>query len=89
MHEAFRTVANDSRREALDVYRAAWRRGLTTPEMDALAVGGSSIGERHQHAVSQEPLALEMDESKRGYLHALPGSEAARIGAGLFMKPIG
>ena len=39
--------------------------------------------------VSSEPLALEMDESKRGYLHPLPGSDAARIGAGLFMKPLG
>jgi hypothetical protein len=39
--------------------------------------------------VSTEPLTLEMDESKRGYLQPLPGTEAARIGAGLFMKPVG
>ena len=32
--------------------------------------------------VSTEPLTLEMDESKRGYLHPLPGTDAARIGAG-------
>jgi hypothetical protein len=38
--------------------------------------------------VSAEPLTLEMDESTRGYLHPLPGTEAARIGAGLFMTPI-
>ena len=39
--------------------------------------------------VSSEPLTLEMDESKRGYLHPWPGTEAARIGAGLFMTPAG
>jgi hypothetical protein len=39
--------------------------------------------------VSSEPLTLEMDESARGYLHPLPGTDAARIGAGLFMKAIG
>lgn len=39
--------------------------------------------------VSNEPLTLEMDESARGYLHPLPGTDAARIGAGLFMKTIG
>jgi hypothetical protein len=38
--------------------------------------------------VSNEPLTLEMDESKRGYLHPVPGSEAANIGAGLFIKPV-
>ena len=38
--------------------------------------------------VSNEPLGLEMDESKRGYLHPVPGSEAANIGAGLFIKPV-
>lgn len=39
--------------------------------------------------VSHEPLALEMDESQRGYLHPLPGTDAARIGAGLFLTPLG
>lgn len=39
--------------------------------------------------VSRDPLVLEMDESKRGYLHPLPGSDAARIGAGLFMTTTG
>ena len=38
--------------------------------------------------VSSEPLALEMDESRRGYLHPVPGSEAGRIGAGLFIRPM-
>jgi hypothetical protein len=39
--------------------------------------------------VSREPLALEMDESQPGYLHPLPGTDAARIGAGLFLTPLG
>ena len=30
------------------VYRAAWRRGLTTPEIDKLASAGA-IGERYDH----------------------------------------
>ena len=30
------------------VYRAAWRRGLTTPEMDKLA-SAATIGERYDH----------------------------------------
>jgi hypothetical protein len=30
------------------VYRAAWRRGLTTPEIDRLA-SASAIGERYDH----------------------------------------
>jgi hypothetical protein len=33
----------------LTVYRAAWRRGLTTPEIDKLA-NASSVGERYRNA---------------------------------------
>jgi len=33
-----------------------------------------------------QPIELEMDESKRNYLHPIEG-EAAKVGAGLFMKP--
>ena len=44
-----RALANQSWREALAVYRAAWKRGLTTPEMDTLAnagVGGRAPRQR-------------------------------------------
>jgi hypothetical protein len=34
-----------------------------------------------------ESVAFEEDSSKPGYLHPVAGSEAAKIGAGLFMKP--
>ena len=44
----FGSISNQSFQEALSVYRAAWRRGLTTPEMDKLASAGS-IGERYDH----------------------------------------
>jgi hypothetical protein len=44
----FGSIATQSFQEALVVYRAAWRRGLTTPEMDKLA-SASSIGERYDH----------------------------------------
>ena len=49
LHATFDRVARSSWLEALDVYNAAWRRGLTTPEIDALTVP-SSIGERHANA---------------------------------------
>jgi hypothetical protein len=44
----FGKIASQSFQEALLVYHAAWRRGLTTPEMDKLA-SASSIGERYDH----------------------------------------
>jgi hypothetical protein len=37
--------------------------------------------------VREEAVAVEMDETKRNYLHPVAGSEAAKIGAGLFLKP--
>ena len=49
LHATFDRVARSSWLEALDVYNAAWRRGLTTPEIDALSVP-SSLGERHANA---------------------------------------
>ena len=36
--------------------------------------------------ISDRPLVLELDQTKRNYLHPVEGSEAARIGAGLFTK---
>ncbi len=36
--------------------------------------------------VSDQPVAVELDETKQNYLHPVEGSEAARIGAGLFTK---
>src|SRR5215216_5689610 len=44
----FGAIATQSFQEALMVYRAAWRRGLTTPEIDKLA-SASAIGERYDH----------------------------------------
>jgi len=38
--------------------------------------------------VSDQTIALERDQSKRSYLHPVAGSEAARIGAGLFTRPV-
>lgn len=48
LNALFTSIANQSFQEALSVYRAAWRRGLTTPEMDKLASAGA-IGERYDH----------------------------------------
>lgn len=48
LHALFTRIANQSFQEGLTVYRAAWRRGLTTPEIDKLA-SASSVGERYDH----------------------------------------
>jgi hypothetical protein len=37
---------------------------------------------------SDEPLELEMDQSKRNYLHPKEGTDAAKIGAGLFITKL-
>jgi hypothetical protein len=49
LRDAFTKAANDSWREALLVYRALWRRGLTTPELDELA-NAASVGQRAESA---------------------------------------
>jgi hypothetical protein len=48
LNTLFTSIANQSFQEGLMVYRAAWRRGLTTPEIDRLA-SASAIGERYDH----------------------------------------
>src|SRR5436190_261294 len=48
LNELFTKISNQSFQEGLDVYRAAWRKGLTTPEIDRLA-SASAIGERYDH----------------------------------------
>ena len=48
LNALFTRISNDAFQEGLTVYRAAWRRGLTTPEIDKLASAGA-IGERYDH----------------------------------------
>jgi len=36
--------------------------------------------------ISDQPVPVELDETRKNYLHPVEGSEAARIGAGLFTK---
>ncbi|MDR0533132.1 MAG: hypothetical protein LBH01_04170 [Verrucomicrobiales bacterium] len=48
MHELFNKMAQQGWVEALEVYRAAWKRDLTTPEMDKLAAA-SSLMQRYQN----------------------------------------
>ena len=47
----------------------------------------SSFLELVNTKVSDQPVAVELDETKKNYLHPLAGSEAARIGVGLFLNP--
>ena len=49
LRDAYTSLANDSWREALAVYRAAWRRGITSPELDRLA-NAASVAQRHDSA---------------------------------------
>ncbi len=37
--------------------------------------------------VSDQPVPVELDETKKNFLHPAADSEAAKIGAGLFLKP--
>jgi hypothetical protein len=62
----FGRIASQSFQEALLVYHAAWRRGLTTPEMDKLA-SASTIGERYDHGYwLKEKLFREIRARVRG-----------------------
>ena len=44
----------------------------------------SSFLEMSGTKVVDHPVGLELDSTKRNYLHPIAGSEAAAIGAGLF-----
>jgi len=48
----------------------------------------SSFLEMSDTKIVDEPIAFEQDSTRRNYLHATAGSEAAKIGAGLFTKPV-
>lgn len=45
-----------------------------------------SILELIHSTITDKPIEIEMDQSKRNYLHPVAGSEAEKIGAGLFKK---
>ena len=47
----------------------------------------SSFLELDRTKIADQPVVLEHDQTKRNYLHPIAGSDAAKIGAGLFMKP--
>jgi hypothetical protein len=47
----------------------------------------SSFLEMVRTKVTDQSVLLERDQTKRNYLHPVAGSEAAKIGAGLFLKP--
>ena len=46
----------------------------------------SSFLELINTKVSDQPVPVELDETKKNYLHPLANTEAAKIGVGLFMK---
>lgn len=77
LHEQYRRAAELSWQEALQVYRAAWRRGLTTPETDALAFA-STTGERHDHAYW---LKERLFRGMRAHLQEMARADTTRAAA--------
>lgn len=49
MHELFDRIATDSFQQALRVYQALWKKGLTTVEMDRDLVFASTTGDRYNN----------------------------------------
>jgi len=80
LHEAYTSAANQSWQEALAVYRAAWKRGLTTPDMDTLA-NAASVAERHANAYWIKELAFRAIRSRLGEARAAEPSQAAPLDA--------
>ena len=80
LHEAYTRLANQSWLEALAVYRAAWRRGLTTPEMDRLANAGS-VAERHANAYWIKEKAFREIRARLAQARADEPSQAATLDA--------
>jgi hypothetical protein len=80
LHEQFTAATNQAWQEALDVYRAAWRRGLTTPEMDKLANAGS-VSERYHNAYWLKERALRQMRARIGEVRASDPAKAAVLDA--------
>ena len=80
LHEAYTSAANQSWQEALAVYRAAWKRGLTTPDMDTLA-NAASVAERHANAYWIKELAFRAIRSRLGEARTAEPSQAATLDA--------
>jgi hypothetical protein len=80
LHAAFSAVARSSWLEALDVYNAAWRRGLTTPEIDALSVP-SSLGDRHASAYGLKEGVFRLIRKRLAEPRAADGGLATRLDA--------
>jgi hypothetical protein len=78
LHDAYTKLANQSWLEALDVYRAAWKRGLTTPEMDKLANAGS-VAERHANGYWIKEKAFREIRSRLKAARAAEPSQAATL----------
>jgi hypothetical protein len=80
LHEAYTKIANQSWLEALSVYRAAWRRGVTTPEMDALAQAASTA-ERHANGYWIKERAFRELRSRLNEARVAAPAQAAALDA--------
>ena len=80
LHDAFTRMANEAWREALGVYRAAWRRGLTNPELDRLANAGS-VAQRYDAAHWIKEKVFRLLHARLAERKGLDKKEAARLAA--------
>jgi hypothetical protein len=70
LHEAFDKMADDAWKEATRVYLAAWRKGITSVEMDRDLSVASSHGERYDHAYwMKEKVFRVVDKQLAGDKH--------------------
>lgn len=73
MHEIFNAMAKQSFSQAQMLYRAAWRKGLTDPELEELAVASSTWQKYHNGSWLKEKLFRKLytrfaDDSKKQQL---------------------
>lgn len=81
--------SNNTHYKVVDSYFGGNRKltGTGTGERLEYADYDSSFLELISTKITDQSVTLEFDQTKRNYLHPVSGSEAAKIGAGLFMKP--
>jgi hypothetical protein len=77
LHESFQQTAEASWQEALQTYRAAWRRGLTTAELDR-RVQASSLSERQHQAYWIKEEVFRLIRARLAKVRQADASTAAR-----------
>ena len=61
-------------------------RGGIALDVDRVAETGSEVTFRESDVVKRGPVILETNRQSRSYLHVVPGTLGAELGAGLFIQ---